>query len=186
MKRLFDILLAFLLSLFFIWLIILVAIIIRINSNGPSLYWSARVGKNNNIFNMPKFRSMLVSSPNIATHLIKNAEDFITPFGSFLRRSSIDELPQLFSILKGDMSFVGPRPDLFNQEELIKLRKANGVDKLNPGLTGWAQVNGRDNISINDKVKLDLDYLNNISLWFDLKILWLTFLKVFHNKDISH
>lgn len=186
MKRFFDIVLASFLCILFCWLIILVAIIIRFNSHGPSLYWSKRVGKDNILFNMPKFRSMIIDSPNVGTHLLKNPEKFITPVGSFIRRYSLDELPQLLSILKGDMSFVGPRPSLINEVELNKLRAEKGIDKLIPGLTGWAQINGRDSISIDTKVKLDLEYKHKKSFIFDLRILWATFFKVFRNEDVSH
>ena len=185
-KRLFDIFLASFLCLFFIWLFLLVAIFIRISSKGPIIYWSSRVGKNNHIFNMPKFRTMKINTPNKATHLMKEPEGYLTPVGAFLRRTSLDELPQLFSILNGEMSFVGPRPALFNQNNLIALREKSGVNKLAPGLTGWAQVNGRDTISIDEKVKLDLEYLNKKSFWFDLKILWMTFLKVLRSEGITH
>ena len=163
-----------------------IAIVIRLTSKGPSLYWSDRVGRNNKIFKMPKFRSMLTVSPVMATHLLENPDAYLSPIGGFLRRSSLDELPQLFSVLKGDMSFVGPRPGLYNQDDLIVLRKEKGVDKLLPGITGWAQVNGRDELSIPDKVALDVEYLNRQSFWFDIKILWVTFLKVMKRDGVSH
>jgi len=150
------------------------------------LYWSDRVGRNNVIFKMPKFRSMRVGTPAVATHLLGNPTAHLTPIGSFLRKSSLDELPQLWSILKGDMSFVGPRPALFNQKDLIDLRTAQGVHELVPGLTGWAQVNGRDELPIPDKVKLDVAYLQSQSLWFDVRILWLTFVKVLRRDGVSH
>ena len=186
MKRLVDLVFVFvLLPLIFIP-ILLVAFLVRITSKGSALYWSNRVGQDNIIFRMPKFRSMSVDTPVIPTHLMVDGETFLTPIGGFLRRYSIDELPQLFSILKGDMSFVGPRPALFNQDDLIALRTEKGVNKLIPGVTGWAQINGRDNISIAEKVDLDVEYLNKQSLWFDLKILWLTFLKVINKKGVSH
>tara|TARA_B100001173_G_scaffold309317_1_gene321358 strand:- start:13 stop:498 length:486 start_codon:yes stop_codon:yes gene_type:complete len=159
---------------------------ILLTSRGPFLYWSNRVGKNNIIFKMPKFRTMKVNTPVVATHLMKNPDDHLTPIGSFIRRTSLDEFPQLFSILNGNMSFVGPRPALFNQEELINLRNKKGIDRMVPGLTGWAQVNGRDNLSIPEKVMLEEEYMNNKSFLFDLKILWLTFLKVIVAKGISH
>ena len=159
---------------------------VRLTSKGSALYWSDRVGKNNKIFKMPKFRSMLIDTPAVATHLLDNPDAYLTPIGGFLRRSSLDELPQLFSVLKGDMSFVVPRPALFNQDDLISLRKEKGVDRLLPGITGWAQVNGRDELSIPDKVALDVEYLNRQSFWFDIKILWMTSLKVVKRDGVSH
>ena len=186
MKRAFDLLLGVILFILLAISMLLVAIAIRLTSKGPSLYWSDRVGRNNKIFKMPKFRSMLVNTPDVATHLLNNPDSHLSPIGSFLRRSSLDELPQLFSVLKGDMSFVGPRPALFNQEDLIALRTERGVDKLLPGITGWAQVNGRDELSIPDKVALDTEYLNRQSFWFDMKILWMTFLKVIKRDGVSH
>ena len=185
-KKFFDTLLASGLILFFSVLFFLIAIIVRLTSKGPIIYWSDRVGKNNKIFKMPKFRSMLVDAPTIATHLLDNPDSYLSSIGGFLRRSSLDELPQLFSVLKGDMSFVGPRPALFNQKDLITLRTEKGVDKLLPGITGWAQVNGRDELSIPDKVALDVEYLNRQSFWFDMKILWMTFLKVIKRDGVSH
>jgi O-antigen biosynthesis protein WbqP len=167
-------------------LMLFIAIAIRLTSKGPSLYWSDRIGKNNKIFKMPKFRSMLTDTPDVATHLLDNTDSYLSPIGGFLRLSSLDELPQLFSVLRGDMSFVGPRPALYNQDELITLRTQKGVDKLLPGITGWAQVNGRDKLSIPDKVAFDVEYLNNQSFWFDIKILWLTFLKVIKRDGVSH
>jgi len=186
MKRLFDLLLAVL--AFFVLLVplILVAVLVRLTSRGPALYWSDRVGRNNVIFKMPKFRSMRVGTPAVATHLLADAHSHLTPIGSFLRKSSLDELPQLWSILVGDMSFVGPRPALFNQHDLMALRTELGVHTLMPGLTGWAQVNGRDELPIPDKVKLDVAYLQRVSLWFDLRILWLTFVKVLKRDGVSH
>ncbi len=165
---------------------LLIAVVIRVTSRGPALYWSDRVGIHNRIFLMPKFRSMEVDAPQLATHLFENPDTFLTPIGGFLRRSSLDELPQLFSILKGDISFVGPRPALFNQDDLIALRTEHGVDKLVPGLTGWAQINGRDSIPIPQKVDLDAWYLHNCSFWLDLKILFMTVFKVVRTEDISH
>lgn len=165
---------------------LIVAVLVRISSVGAVLYWSDRVGRNNVIFRMPKFRTMRVDTPVVATHLMDNPAQFLTPVGSFLRKSSLDELPQLWSILKGDMSFVGPRPALFNQDDLIALRTQQGVDKLVPGLTGWAQINGRDELPIPEKVKLDVDYMNNQSLWLDLKIIYLTFVKVLRRDGIQH
>jgi len=186
MKYIFDLLLGVVFFLLLSPLILLVAIAVSLSSKGPSLYFSDRVGKNNKIFKMPKFRSMLVGTPAVATHLLDNPDSYLSPIGGFLRRSSLDELPQLFSVLKGDMSFVGPRPALYNQDDLITLRTQKGVDKLLPGITGWAQVNGRDELSIPDKVALDLEYLNRQSFWFDMKILWMTFLKVIKRDGVSH
>ena len=186
MKRVFDLILAIFLFLLLLILLLLTAISIIITSKGPSLYWSERIGKNNKIFKMPKFRSMLIDTPSVATHLLNNPNSYLTPIGGFLRRSSLDELPQLFSILKGDMGFVGPRPALYNQDDLIALRSEKGVDKLLPGITGWAQVNGRDELSIPDKVSLDVEYLNRQSFWFDIKILWMTFIKVIKRDGVSH
>jgi len=160
--------------------------IVKLTSKGPIIYWSDRVGLHNNVFKMPKFRSMRVDTPAVATHLLADPEQFLTPIGSFLRKSSLDELPQLWSIITGDMSFVGPRPALFNQDDLVALRTQYGVDKCMPGLTGWAQVNGRDELPIHDKVKLDVEYLNNQSLGLDLKIIFLTFLKVLRRDGILH
>ncbi len=163
-----------------------VAIAVRATSKGSALYWSDRVGRNNKIFKMPKFRSMIAETPIVASHLLKKPKIYLSPIGSFLRHSSLDELPQLFSVLKGDMSFVGPRPALFSQDELVLLRNKNGIEKLLPGITGWAQVNGRDKLSISDKVAFDLEYLEKQSFLFDLYILWLTFLQVFKRDDVSH
>ena len=186
MKRAFDLFFGVILLLSLVIMMLFIAIVIRLTSKGPSLYWSDRVGKNNKIFKMPKFRSMLIDAPAVATHLLDNPDVYLSPVGGFLRRSSLDELPQLFSVLKGDMSFVGPRPALFNQDDLITLRTKKGVDKLLPGITGWAQVNGRDELSIPDKVALDAEYLNRQSFWFDMKILWMTFLKVVKRDGVSH
>ena len=166
--------------------IILTAIAVRITSKGSVLYWSDRIGRNNEIFKMPKFRSMLTDTPTVGTDLLDNPDTYLSSIGGFLRRSSLDELPQLFSVFKGDMSFVGPRPALYNQDDLIALRTEKGVDKLLPGITGWAQVNGRDELSIPDKVALDVEYLNHQSFWFDMKILWKTFLKVMKRDGVSH
>ena len=165
---------------------VLVALAVCLTSKGPALYWSDRVGRDNKIFKMPKFRSMRLDTPEVATHLLTDARSYLTPIGSFLRKSSLDELPQLWSILVGDMSFVGPRPALFNQQDLIALRTAQGIHTLEPGLTGWAQVNGRDDMSILQKVALDADYLHRQSFWLDIKILWLTFLKVVRRDGVSH
>jgi len=186
MKRIFDLILAIFLFLILLIPLVLITILVVISSKGPALYWSDRVGANNEIFNMPKFRSMLIDTPTVATHLLDNPDAYLSPIGGFLRRSSLDELPQLFSVLKGDMSFVGPRPALFNQDDLIVLRTEKGVDKLLPGITGWAQVNGRDELSIPDKVALDVEYLNRQSFWFDIKILWISFLKVVKRDGVSH
>ena len=186
MKRFFDFSLAIFLIFVLLFFIIISAILVKITSKGSALYWSDRVGKNNKIFKMPKFRSMLVDMPAVATHLLDNPGAYLSPIGGFLRRSSLDELPQLFSVLKGDMSFVGPRPALYNQDDLIALRTEKGVDKLLPGITGWAQVNGRDELSIPDKVALDAEYLNRQSFWLDVKILWMTFLKVINRDGVSH
>lgn len=185
-KRLFDFCLVLFASLFLLLPFLLVAVMVRVTSIGPVLYWSDRVGRDNHIFKMPKFRSMRVDTPAVATHLLADPKQFLTPIGSFLRKSSLDELPQLWSIIKGDMSFVGPRPALFNQNDLIALRTQYGVDKLVPGLTGWAQINGRDELPIPDKVELDVEYLNNRSFWFDLKIILLTFLKVIRRDGVQH
>ena len=186
MKRLFDLILAIIfaillaLPLFILWLAV------RISSAGPALYWSDRVGRNNVIFGMPKFRSMRVGTPAVATHILSDPKVYLTPIGSFLRKCSLDELPQLWSIIKGDMSFVGPRPALFNQDDLVGLRAQLGVDQLLPGLTGWAQVNGRDDLSIPDKVALDVEYMQRQSLCFDIKILWMTALNVVKLAGVSH
>ena len=186
MKRIFDLILAIFLLLVLLISLLLIAILVIATSKGPALYWSKRIGKNNKIFKMPKFRSMMTGTPAVATHLLDDPDSYLSPIGGFLRLSSLDELPQLFSVLKGDMSFVGPRPALFNQDDLITLRTEKGVDKLLPGITGWAQVNGRDELSIPDKVALDVEYLNRQSFWFDMKILWMTFLKVIKRDGVSH
>ena len=186
MKRLFDFLLACCAAVVLVFPVAVVAVAVRLTSPGPALYWSDRVGRHNKIFRMPKFRSMRVGTPAVATHMLADAKSHLTPIGSFLRKSSLDELPQLWSILVGDMSFVGPRPALFNQDDLIALRTQYGVHELVPGLTGWAQVNGRDELPIPDKVKLDAEYLQRRSLWFDIKILWLTAVKVVRRDGVSH
>lgn len=186
MKRLFDLCLALFITFILGFPILVVALLVRLTSSGPVLYWSDRVGSDNEIFRMPKFRTMQINTPAVATHLLVNPEKFLTPIGSFLRKSSLDELPQLWSIIKGDMSFVGPRPALFNQDDLIALRTECGVNKLVPGLTGWAQINGRDELPIPDKVKLDADYMYQQSFWLDLKIIFLTFLKVLQRDGIQH
>jgi O-antigen biosynthesis protein WbqP len=186
MKRLFDFVLAVIAGLTLILPCTLVAIMVRITSAGPVLYWSDRVGRNNRIFKMPKFRSMRVETPAVATHLLTDPESHLTPIGSFLRKSSLDELPQIWSIFKGDMSFVGPRPALFNQSDLIELRTQSGVHAMAPGLTGWAQINGRDELPIPQKVALDIEYLQRQSMAFDFYILFLTALKVIMRKDVTH
>ena len=186
MKRIFDIFLGCLASLMLLFPLLLVGIAVRLTSSGPALYWSDRVGRNNTIFKMPKFRSMRLGTPAVATHLLSDASSHLTPIGSFLRKTSLDELPQLWSILVGDMSFVGPRPALFNQYDLIDMRTQAGVHALTPGLTGWAQVNGRDELPIPKKVELDAEYLKRQGFWLDIKILWLTFLKVFLRDGVSH
>jgi O-antigen biosynthesis protein WbqP len=186
MKKLFDLILAIFLILPLLIPFLLIAILIIITSKGSVLYWSDRVGKNNKIFKMPKFRSMVINTPTIATHLLKNSDSYLSPIGNFLRSTSLDELPQLFCILKGNMSFVGPRPALYNQNDLISLRTQEGVDKLAPGITGWAQVNGRDVLSISDKVLLDVEYQNRQSFWFDIKILWMTLFKVLKKEGVDH
>ena len=186
MKRLFDLCLTFLGLILLAPLFSLVAVMVRLTSMGPVFYWSNRVGQENRLFRMPKFRTMRIDTPPLATHLLPNPEQYLTPVGSFLRKTSLDELPQLWSILVGDMSFVGPRPALFNQEDLITLRTGCGVDQLTPGLTGWAQVNGRDELPIPDKVALDLEYMNNQSFRMDLKIICLTFFKVMRRDGVKH
>ena len=186
MKRLFDLLLALSAGAIFLLPVLLLAILVRLTSAGPALYWSERVGRHNKIFRMPKFRSMRVGTPAVATHLLADPESHLTPIGSFLRRSSLDELPQLWSILKGDMSFVGPRPALFNQADLIELRTLHGVHALTPGLTGWAQINGRDELPIPEKVALDIEYLQKKTLGFDAKIIILTGLRVLRRDNVTH
>jgi O-antigen biosynthesis protein WbqP len=185
-KRLFDLVLVFISSFMLLAPIFVVAVLVRLTSPGPALHWSDRVGSKNKIFKMPKFRSMRVGTPALASHLLANPNTYLTPIGSFLRKSSLDELPQLLSILMGDMSFVGPRPALFNQHDLIELRTQTGVSNLLPGLTGWAQVNGRDEMSITRKVVLDVEYMQRQGFWFDVKILWLTILKVLKRDGVSH
>ena len=179
---LFSLVLIIILSPVYLFIIILV----YLTSKDPVFYWSERVGKDNKIFKMPKFRSMLINTPAVATHLLDNPDSYLSPIGGFLRSTSLDEIPQLYSVLKGDMNFVGPRPALHNQDDLITLRTEKGVDKLLPGITGWAQVNGRDELSIADKVALDVEYLKRQSFWFDMKILWMTFLKVANRDGVSH
>ncbi len=186
MKRLFDFIASFLALVVFGLLLLIIGLVIKLTSRGPIIYWSDRLGKNAVIFQMPKFRTMKDQTPTIATHMLDDPGQYLTPVGSFLRKLSLDELPQLWSILIGNMSFVGPRPALFNQDDLIALRAQHRVDKLMPGLTGWAQVNGRDELSIPDKVQYDVEYLQRQSFWFDMKILGLTFLKVVRRAGVSH
>ena len=186
MKRLFDFSLAICALMVLLTLLFVVAMAVCLSSKGPILYWSDRIGRNNHIFKMPKFRTMRVDTPAVATHLLNDPKQYLTPIGSFLRKSSLDELPQLWSIVKGDMSFVGPRPALFNQDDLVALRTEYGVEKLLPGLTGWAQINGRDELPIPIKVKLDVEYLHKQSFLLDLKIIFLTFLKVLRRDGIQH
>jgi len=186
MKRFFDFVFALFISIVFALPILVVSVTVKLTSPGPVLYFSNRVGRHNRIFRMLKFRTMQIGAPTLATHLLIQSEKYLTPAGSFLRKSSLDELPQLWNILIGDMSFVGPRPALFNQEDLINIRNHYGVDKLLPGLTGWAQVNGRDELSISTKVQYDIEYLQKQSFWFDIKILGLTFLKVVRGAGVSH
>ncbi|ACT47947.1 sugar transferase [Methylotenera mobilis] len=185
-KRIFDLCLSCFAALFLLIPFLLIWLLVKVTSTGPALYWSDRVGRHNVIFKMPKFRSMRVDTPAVATHLLNNPQQFLTPIGSFLRKSSLDELPQLLSIIRGDMSFVGPRPALFNQDDLIALRTKYGVDALMPGLTGWAQINGRDELPIPDKVNLDVAYMQHQSFWFDLKIIVLTFVKVLRRDGVQH
>lgn len=186
MKRTFDFLMAAVLSIVLLIPMLLIALVVRLTDPGPALYWSERVGRGNTTFKMPKFRSMRVSTPAVATHLLGDPANYLTPIGSFLRKSSLDELPQLWNILTGDMSFVGPRPALFNQADLIALRTEKGVHALRPGLTGWAQINGRDDLPIPVKVEFDAQYLARRSFLFDLRILCLTFLKVVTHSGVSH
>ena len=186
MKRLFDLIVGACAGVVFLVPLVLVAVAVRLTSKGPALYWSDRVGRNNTIFKMPKFRSMRVGTPAVATHLLNNPDAYLTPIGSFLRKSSLDELPQLWSILVGDMSFVGPRPALFNQHDLIELRTKAGVHALVPGLTGWAQINGRDELPIPEKVALDVEYLHRKSIFLDIKIIFLTAWKVVKRDNVTH
>lgn len=186
MKRLFDIILCSILLIVLAIPMALIALAVKLTSEGPVLYWSDRVGRWNRIFRMPKFRSMLINAPQVATHLLPNPDAYLTPIGGFLRRSSLDELPQLFSVLNGDLSLVGPRPALFNQDDLIALRTKSGVHELVPGITGWAQVNGRDELPIPEKVRLDCEYLRTRSFWLDIKILSMTVLKVIRGEGVSH
>lgn len=186
MKRVSDLLLVAVTGILLLVPVLLLALLVRLTSPGPALYWSDRVGRCNRVFKMPKFRSMRVGTPAVATHLLANPNTYLTPIGSFLRKSSLDELPQLWSILVGDMSFVGPRPALFNQDDLIAMRTERGVHELLPGLTGWAQVNGRDELPIPEKIELDVAYLKRRSFWFDIRILWLTAIKVLRRDGVAH
>jgi O-antigen biosynthesis protein WbqP len=186
MKRIFDLFMSVCLLLVVLVPLLILAILVKFTSQGPVFYWSDRVGINNKIFRMPKFRTMRINTPVVATHLLKEPDKYLTKIGQFLRKSSLDELPQLWCVLKGDMSFVGPRPALFNQEDLIKLRTEKGIHQLVPGITGWAQINGRDELPIPVKVNFDEYYLKNQSFLFDMKILWLTFLKVIKREGVSH
>jgi O-antigen biosynthesis protein WbqP len=186
MKRCFDVVLVFFASMVFAIPIILVALAVRLSSKGPVLYWSDRVGRNNTLFKMPKFRSMHIDTPAVATHLLSHPDAYLTPIGSFLRKTSLDELPQLWSIIKGDMSFVGPRPALFNQHDLIEMRTSVGIHHLKPGLTGWAQVNGRDELPIPQKIVLDSEYFYRQSMIFDIRILFLTAWKVLMRDNVTH
>ena len=185
-KRCFDFLLAVVAAPLLAVPLAGVAILVKLTSRGPALYWSHRVGRQNKLFFMPKFRTMQLGTPAVATHLLQDPGAYLTPIGSFLRKSSLDELPQLWCILKGDMSFVGPRPALFNQADLVALRTQAGVETLLPGLTGWAQINGRDDLPIPQKVALDIEYLQQQSLFFDIQILFLTFVKVIRRDNVTH
>jgi O-antigen biosynthesis protein WbqP len=185
-KRCFDLVLALLATVVLLLPMLIVAAAVRLSSPGPALYWSDRVGRHNRLFKMPKFRSMRVDTPALATHLLEKPEAWLSPIGSFIRKTSLDELPQLWCILKGDMSFVGPRPALFNQQDLVDLRTQQGVHQLIPGLTGWAQINGRDELPIPQKVALDAQYLNSQCLTFDLLIIWRTFWQIFSGRGVSH
>lgn len=186
LKRIFDVILAVLLLAFFSIPMTILAVFIRLGSQGPALYWSDRIGRNNITFKMPKFRTMHQGTPAVATHLLRNPQNYVTPIGRILRRLSLDELPQLISVLKGDMSFVGPRPALFNQSDLVELRTQRGIHKLAPGITGWAQINGRDELPIPVKVQFEEAYLQRRSFTFDLRILWLTLFRVFNSQGVSH
>lgn len=186
MKRIFDICMAVIAAILLLPLILVVTVVVKLTSFGPALYWSNRIGRNGLVFSMPKFRSMKVGTPVVATHMLGEPSLSLTPVGGLIRKLSLDEVPQLWSIVKGDMSFVGPRPALYNQHDLIELRSKYGIDLITPGLTGWAQVNGRDELPITVKVSLDLEYLENMSAMFDLKIILLTFYKVFKKEGVTH
>lgn len=186
MKRIFDLLLLLIIFFIFSWLVLAIALSIKMTSDGPIFFWSSRVGRNNILFKMPKFRTMYLNTPALATHLLKNPSQYLTPIGPFLRKTSMDEIPQLWNILMGDMSFVGPRPALFNQYDLIQLRTVSRIHKLTPGLTGWAQVNGRDDLSIKEKVAFDKEYMKKKSFVCDLKILYLTIIKIIQRDGVQH
>jgi len=186
MKRLFDLFFSIILFIALIIPMMIIAVATKLTSRGPIIFWSDRIGVNNKIFRMPKFRTMIIETPSLASHLLDDPETYLSPIGSFLRSTSLDELPQIISVLKGDMSFVGPRPALFNQDNLITLRTEKGVDSLIPGITGWAQVNGRDQLTIVDKVYFDEEYLFRKSFWFDIKILGMTFFKVIKRNGVNH
>ena len=186
MKRIFDLSLVFISVIILFIPILLIALAVRLSSNGPVLYWSDRVGCNSKIFRMPKFRSMRTDTPDVASHLLQEPDAWLTPIGNFLRKSSLDELPQIWSVLKKEMSFVGPRPALYNQSDLIALREEAGIDKLLPGITGWAQINGRDDLNIEEKVLFDKEYLYKKSIFFDLKIILLTIIRIIKSDGIKH
>jgi len=186
LKRLFDIIISFVAICTFFLPLLFLAVLIKLTSKGPVFYWSDRVGRNNKIFRMPKLRTMHINTPIVATHLLKNPELYLTSFGKFLRKTSLDELPQLYNIIKGDMSFVGPRPALYNQDDLVALRTEKGVHILVPGMTGWAQIMGRDELTIEEKVNCDEYYLKNKSFWLDMKIIFFTIFNVLGMKGISH
>jgi O-antigen biosynthesis protein WbqP len=186
MKRFFDLSLVFISVIILFIPVLLIVLAVRLTSKGTVLYWSDRVGRNNNIFRMPKFRSMRSDTPDVASHLLQEPDAWLTPIGKFLRKSSLDELPQIWSVLKGEMSYVGPRPALYNQADLIALRKEAGIDKLLPGITGWAQINGRDELNIEEKVIFDKEYLNKESILFDLKIILLTIISIIKGSGIKH
>jgi O-antigen biosynthesis protein WbqP len=186
MKRTLDLSLALLALLMLLFPALLIALLVRMTSTGPALYWSDRVGRDNRLFKMPKFRSMKMNTPALATHLLENPDQFLTPIGRLLRQTSLDELPQLWNIIRGEMSFVGPRPALFNQHDLIALRTEQGVHKLTPGLTGWAQINGRDELPLHAKVALDIVYLNEKTIWMDIRIIFLTVGRVLQRHGVAH
>ena len=186
MKRIFDLSLVFISVIILFIPILLIALAVRLSSNGPVLYWSDRVGRNSKIFRMPKFRSMRTDTPDVASHLLQEPDAWLTPIGNFLRKSSLDELPQIWSVLKKEMSFVGPRPALYNQTDLIALREDAGIDKLLPGITGWAQINGRDELNIEEKILFDKEYLYKKSIFFDLKIMLLTIIRIIKSDGVKH
>ena len=184
--RIFNIFLSLMIGFILLIPIFIVCILVKVTSPGPVIHWSKRIGKNNALFRMPKFRTMRIDTPQVATHLLKDGQNYLTPIGSFLRKSSLDEIPQLWSVFIGDMNFVGPRPALFNQDDLRDLRTAMGVDKIEPGITGWAQINGRDEVSIAQKVEYDKEYLMKRSMRFDMKIIIITIFKVLNRANIQH